>query len=73
MHPMAEFVDNEVEITGSITDGRKPTPHSVYFYRYPNEPQIYEIRFDHVGRNGYVYHSSNDPKVRELLITRALA
>ena len=72
MHPMAEFVSDDVTITGSVTDGRSPRPYTVYFYRYPDSPEIYEIMFYHVGRNGYVYESSNDPKVRELLITSAV-
>ena len=60
---MIEFVDPDVLIVGSVIDGRKPVPHSTYFYRYPHNPQVFEIRFNHVGRNGYVFHSSNDPKV----------
>ena len=63
MHPMTEFVGGEVDIVGSFVDGRKPVPHTMYWYRYPNETRVYEIRFDHAGRNKYQFHSSNDPKV----------
>lgn len=71
MNPMLEFVDQDVEVVGSIVDGRKPVPHTIYWYRYPGEPRIYEIRFNHVGRSGYIYHSCNDPKVTrpERLVT----
>ena len=62
-HPMLEFVDPEVVITGSVIDGR--AKQSVFFYRYPTDPnqRVYEISFHHVGRNGYVFKSSDDPAV----------
>lgn len=72
-HPMLDFVGEEVEITGSIIDGRKPHPYASYFYRYPGDPNVYEITFHLVGRDQYVYRSSNDPKARQAALNGILA